>query len=98
LTRLRVPTLLLSGARTVATARTLVQRVRAALPHARHDVLPDMGHMGPVTHATAFNRRIADFLGQQARSSSAAQEVDECLPQACMPDLLPAHFLRTLLS
>jgi pimeloyl-ACP methyl ester carboxylesterase len=62
LARLRMPTLLLTGGETVPTARRIVQLVYGALPGARRDTLPSMGHMGPVTHAPLFNRRVVEFL------------------------------------
>jgi pimeloyl-ACP methyl ester carboxylesterase len=55
-------TLCLSGADTVASTRRVGQLLRRALPQAAHERLPGMGHMGPLTHAQAVNRRIADFL------------------------------------
>jgi pimeloyl-ACP methyl ester carboxylesterase len=62
LARLGLPMLFLSGARTVAAMRRLAGVLRLALLHADHEVLPDMGHMGPITHAPQVNRRIAQFL------------------------------------
>jgi pimeloyl-ACP methyl ester carboxylesterase len=62
LARLAMPVLLLRGQATVPVTRRVLQLAGAALPRARLDVLPDMGHMGPLTHPTAFNRRLGDFL------------------------------------
>lgn len=62
LSQLRMPLLLLSGARTVPTARHLVQRACVAQPKAQHDVLDGLGHMGPITHAARFNSRVIEFL------------------------------------
>jgi pimeloyl-ACP methyl ester carboxylesterase len=69
LARLRMPLLLLCGAQTVAVARRIAHRLRAALPQARHETPAAMGHMGPVTHAEAFNRRLVAFLAPIASSS-----------------------------
>lgn len=62
---LGTPMLLLSGARTVNTARRISQCLRAALPLAEHQELPGMGHMGPVTHPAQVNHRVRHFLRTQ---------------------------------
>jgi pimeloyl-ACP methyl ester carboxylesterase len=67
LRRLRMPMLFLSGARTVASTRRVAELLRAALSDARHEALPDMGPVGPVTHAEVVNRRISAFLQRDAR-------------------------------
>lgn len=64
--RLHMPLLLLCGARTVAVTRRIARRLRAAVPHARHETPSAMGHMGPITHAEAFNRRLVEFLAPLA--------------------------------
>lgn len=66
LARLGMPMLLLSGARTVAATRRIAELLRTALPTARHEVLPDMGHLGPIMHPAPVNARIARFLGAGA--------------------------------
>lgn len=62
LARLGIPMLLLEGARTVDATRRIAHLLRAAMPFALHETLPEMGHMGPITHAASFNRRVAAFL------------------------------------
>lgn len=62
LARLRMPLLLLAGGATVPTARRIALLVHAALPAARRETFEHMGHMGPVTHAAPFNRRVSEFL------------------------------------
>ena len=59
---LRMPMLFISGAQTVAVTRRLAELLRLTLPCAKHEVLPAMGHMGPITHATQVNRRLVEFL------------------------------------
>jgi pimeloyl-ACP methyl ester carboxylesterase len=54
-----VPTLLLGGARTTMTERRALERLAEALPHARLELFPDVGHMGPITHADLVNAAIA---------------------------------------
>lgn len=56
------PTLLLGGARTPLTERRTLDRLAEALPHARLALFPDMGHMGPITHADVVNAAIVDHL------------------------------------
>lgn len=58
------PTLLLGGGRTPLTERRTLERLAEALPHARLEVFPDMGHMGPITHADAVGAAIAAHLTQ----------------------------------
>ena len=62
---LRMPMLFISGARTVAVARTIAELLRLTLPRAQHEVLPAMGHMGPITDAAAVNQRLVEFLQVQ---------------------------------
>jgi pimeloyl-ACP methyl ester carboxylesterase len=68
LARLRRPMLFLAGARTVSSARRLFALLRDAFPAAHHEVLPDMGHMGPVTHPEPVNERIEQFLNHCERN------------------------------
>lgn len=81
LARLAVPTLVLSGEHTVATARRIAQRLRSLLPHAVHETLAGMGHMGPLTHAAVVAERIAMHLGVPRQRAAA-------------PSLSPAPELR----
>lgn len=62
LARLRMPVLLCAGGETVPPTRRIVQLVHGALPGAQRDTFDPMGHMGPVTHAALFNRRVVEFL------------------------------------
>lgn len=77
LARLDLPMLFLSGTETVPAARRLADLARVALPHARHEALPGMGHMGPMTHAAQVNARIVSFLA--ARGQLAARWERESL-------------------
>jgi pimeloyl-ACP methyl ester carboxylesterase len=62
LARFAAPMLFLSGAKTVPAARRVAQSLRVMLPLAGHEELPEMGHMGPVTHPWQVNARIRQFL------------------------------------
>ena len=69
--RFGAPMLFLSGAKTVPAARRIAQSLRAMLPLAVHEELPDMGHMGPVTHAWQVNARIRQFLREHSLREAA---------------------------
>jgi pimeloyl-ACP methyl ester carboxylesterase len=57
-----VPTLLLTGERTPAAERRVVQRLSTAIANARMIDLAGAGHMGPITHAEQVNDAIADHI------------------------------------
>jgi pimeloyl-ACP methyl ester carboxylesterase len=90
--RLHQPVLLLSGERTTATVRRIVQRLQTLVSHAAHETLPGMGHMGPITHAGLVNERLAAFL--QAVSDRAAAPQSGTTAAAARPpfDRLPYAF------
>jgi len=54
---LDVPALVMTGERSPLPAQRVVQRLAEAM-HARHVVVPDVGHLGPVTHARDVNPHI----------------------------------------
>jgi pimeloyl-ACP methyl ester carboxylesterase len=74
---LGVPMLFLTGAQTVDVTRRIGRLLRDALPRADHEMLPGMGHMGPITHAAEVNRRIVEFLHVHARGTSAIEPLSE---------------------
>ena len=57
-----IPTLLLGGAKSPHTERRVVEKLAATLPRATLQMFPEMGHMGPITHATAVNTAIATHI------------------------------------
>ncbi len=59
---LRIPVLLMSGARTTASARGVVRRLAPALPQVETRVFDGLGHMGPVTDPAPVNAAIRDFI------------------------------------
>lgn len=69
LRRVTGPMLFLSGAASVDSTRRIAAMLRVALPTAWHEELANMGHMGPVTHAAAVNRRIAEFVDRSEAGS-----------------------------
>ena len=56
-----VPVLLLSGAETVPSSKQMCDRLAAALPNARHERVPNCGHMGPLTQRDALHDRLSRF-------------------------------------
>jgi pimeloyl-ACP methyl ester carboxylesterase len=52
---LTVPTLVVSGDASPLAERRVVSKLAAAIPRARLEVIAGAGHMGPLTHAPAFN-------------------------------------------
>lgn len=60
--RLDIPTLVLRGERTRAPSRLICEGLSEILPRAELVVVPDAGHMGPVTHAIAVFERIAAHI------------------------------------
>lgn len=71
LAELPMPVLVLGGERSPASARDLLPMLAAALPGARVQVLPGLGHMAPVTHPQQVNPLVAQFLADQAASARA---------------------------
>lgn len=69
LSRLPMPVLCLTGAKTRAATRRIGELLRHAMPFAVHGTLAGMGHMGPVTHSAAVAMRIAAFLDGLPRYS-----------------------------
>ena len=63
---LSVPTLLLGGEISPASARDLLPLLAGALAQAELRVLPDLGHMAPAIQPQAVNPLIAGFLHSQA--------------------------------
>lgn len=59
---IRMPAVLLSGTRSPGVMRMIASRLAALLPHARHAVLPELGHMAPLSHPDTVSRVIATFL------------------------------------
>lgn len=60
---LTMPMLCLSGDRSTAAALHIAALLRALLPGAQHEVLPGLGHMGPITHASQVNDRLLRLHG-----------------------------------
>lgn len=71
LARLNVPQRYLAGANTVPATACIARILRRSLPRANHAWLEGMGHLGPITHATDVNRRIAAYIAEHAGSEPA---------------------------
>ncbi|AKT37927.1 alpha/beta fold hydrolase [Chondromyces crocatus] len=55
---IRTPTLLLTGSASTVAARRVAVQLAEHLPAAELQILDDVGHMGPLTHADLVNARI----------------------------------------
>jgi pimeloyl-ACP methyl ester carboxylesterase len=64
--RLCIPTMVLTGARTVRVMRRMADTLRGAM-HARHREIADAGHMGPITHAEVVDRAVHAFVAGSER-------------------------------
>lgn len=71
-----VPTLLLTGTRSKASALAVAGMVTAVLPRVRTEELEGLGHMAPVTHPDTVNPIIDRFL-ETARPSLTDREFKE---------------------
>lgn len=60
--QITAPTLLLGGGRSPAAEQRVLHRLAEALPHVRLQLFPELGHMGPITHAPEINAAIAAHL------------------------------------
>ncbi|HEX9185333.1 MAG TPA: alpha/beta hydrolase [Burkholderiales bacterium] len=62
----RVPVLLLVGGSTRRPARRIAELLGSVLPGSTRECVRNAGHMGPISHATEVNARIAAFLDAQS--------------------------------
>ncbi len=62
--KVTLPTLLMFGEKSPAAARRVVTLLSQALPAATLVQIPGAGHMGPLTHGTLVNERIAEHLAR----------------------------------
>jgi len=62
LTKVNVPTLLITPADDLLVGEQAAQELREGLPNAREVILPDTGHMFRFTHPDLYGRTIVDFL------------------------------------
>jgi pimeloyl-ACP methyl ester carboxylesterase len=72
-----VPVLGLSGAHSPRSTRRIARIIGSKIPHVLCEELPQMGHMGPITHGAIVFERIERFLsaceaGQHAGPSAGA--------------------------
>jgi pimeloyl-ACP methyl ester carboxylesterase len=60
------PVLYLSDRDTRSSARRISELLSYTLPDVEHDILSDMGHLGPITHGDVVAQRIARFVYRHA--------------------------------
>lgn len=70
--RLAMPALIMCGGRSPATTRRITQLLAEAMPAARLRVIPDAGHMLPLTHRDAVNAAIAEHIAGAATALAQA--------------------------
>jgi pimeloyl-ACP methyl ester carboxylesterase len=63
---LGLPTLIVQGGATRLPSRCVCRLLRAAMPTAQFEVVPDAGHMLPITHRDQVNALIADHIHRNA--------------------------------
>ena len=66
--RLRIPVLLMAGARTKPSARRLAELLAYGLPASEFEMIDGLDHMGPVTAPEIVNGRIEAFIARQTSS------------------------------
>jgi len=62
---LAMPALLVHGEKTPASARRVLELLATVLPQAQLVSLPGAGHMGPLTHAAAFQKLVENQLARE---------------------------------
>ena len=67
--RLRIPVLLMAGARTKASTRRLTELLAYGLSASEFEMFDGLDHMGPVTAPEIVNGRIETFIAQHASSA-----------------------------
>src|SRR3546814_20744004 len=75
LASIEADTIVLSGALDQATPSELGEEIAAALPRARHEVVPGAAHHLPAEAAAPMNRAIDGALGHEAWASSRRMEL-----------------------
>jgi pimeloyl-ACP methyl ester carboxylesterase len=71
LARLTMPTLLMHGSETRASARRVAELLGVLLPQVQCRRIDGAGHLGPMTHDALVNREIAAHLDRHAPSANA---------------------------
>lgn len=61
-----VPVGYLMGSETKASVQRVAEVLVPSLKDVRHEILPGLGHMGPVTHADVFNEAVSGMLSASA--------------------------------
>jgi pimeloyl-ACP methyl ester carboxylesterase len=62
-TRIRVPTLLISGAASDVVSESTINEFLELVPHARHVMVPNATHMVAGDENSQFTRHVLEFLG-----------------------------------
>jgi len=67
--RLAMPALIVQGARTRRPAARVSELLAGAMAHARHQVVPEAGHMLPLTHACDVSAAIGEHASPSSRAA-----------------------------
>lgn len=70
LSRLTMPTLLVHGSETRASARRVAELLAALLPQVQRREIDGAGHLGPITHDVFVNREVVAHLDRHAPSTN----------------------------
>ena len=62
LTEIKVPTLCLAGEDDTTAAPSMMQKMAEKIPGARYEVLPGLGHLGPMEQPEAFADSVTKFI------------------------------------
>jgi pimeloyl-ACP methyl ester carboxylesterase len=65
-----IPTLILCGTRSPVPSRTVARILADALPRARHRIVPNAGHMSPITHPAQINPLIVGHIQSNSAPSN----------------------------
>lgn len=69
-TRIRVPTLLISGAASDVVSETTIKEFLELVPHARHAIVPKATHMVAGDENSQFTRHVLDFMASLPETRS----------------------------
>lgn len=71
LSKIKVPTLVIAGARDTTVPMRSKRELAMRIPGARLEVIPGSGHVTPIDASARFNRLLLDFLDEVERGNSA---------------------------
>ncbi|MBF5045391.1 alpha/beta hydrolase [Aggregicoccus sp. 17bor-14] len=91
LSGLRVPTLVVHGARDHLVPLEAAQSVQAAIPGARMALLPHASHLPYMSHPQEFNAAVGDFLAEHLPRAALPSDAREAAAAEAPGDPTPAR-------